>query len=114
MVETASSINCQDFLVPVSSLVLTVFSRYEEQSLYSEQELLDRNVKETLNSCLSSLFVSRLKHSGPLFLKRNMYEKLRRTLQSQFSSLLVDVLFRRQQQVSVGFVARANFTGYTF
>lgn len=40
--ETASSINCQGFLVPVSSLVLTVFSRYEEQSLHGEQELAAR------------------------------------------------------------------------
>lgn len=50
MVETASSINSQDFLVPVSSLVLTVFSRYEEQSLQGEQEPLDWSMKEMLNS----------------------------------------------------------------
>jgi len=71
VVETASSINCQDFLVPVSSFVLTVFSRYEEQSLHGEQELLlDRNVKETLNSYIvnfiSSPIISRLERSGHL------------------------------------------------
>jgi len=67
VVETASSINCQDFLVPVSSLVLTVFSRYEEQSLHGEQELLlDWNVKETLNSFISSPIISRLERSGHL------------------------------------------------
>jgi len=94
VVETASSINCQDFLVPVSSLVLTVFSRYEEQSLYSEQELLDRNVKETLIRVCHPCSFHALNILGPILEKKYIKKILRRILRSQFSSLLVDVLFR--------------------